>query len=276
MSMSKMVILLTACINPNGMPFTKLTMPTERMKQYIYALRFYLNNTSIPVVFVENSNTDISIFFKKEIRPHYLEIHTFQGNKNLEKGKGYGEAEIIEYAINHSKLICSNCCLIKITGRLVIKNLNSLINIRRILFLNQSIQSTINSELSFADSRIIIAPIGFYNLFLRNKNRINDSNKVFFEHILAETIKIQSKFDYIPFVIEPQISGYSGSTGEKYEFNAQTFNQMMTYLNYSLYLYTKLKKESKSKKYHLKDSLFFIFHNFIKSYCKLCNSKHYI
>lgn len=36
------ILLLTACINPDGMPFTCLADVGVRKKQYIEALNFYL------------------------------------------------------------------------------------------------------------------------------------------------------------------------------------------------------------------------------------------
>ena len=38
------ILLLTACINPDGMPFTCLADVGVRKKQYIEALNFYLKN----------------------------------------------------------------------------------------------------------------------------------------------------------------------------------------------------------------------------------------
>lgn len=60
----KAVILLTGCINPNGMPFTQLTDTSDRQKQYVDAIHYYINNTDCKIVFCENSNTDINTLFK--------------------------------------------------------------------------------------------------------------------------------------------------------------------------------------------------------------------
>ena len=67
------ILLLTACINPDGMPFTCLADVGVRKKQYIEALNFYLKNTTRKIVFVENSGTDISSSFKdfQHIQKYY-------------------------------------------------------------------------------------------------------------------------------------------------------------------------------------------------------------
>lgn len=76
----RMVILLTACINPNGMSFTKLQDATIRRSQYELALDFYLSKTNLKIVFVENTNTYIGTKYEKYVCEGRLEFITFSGN----------------------------------------------------------------------------------------------------------------------------------------------------------------------------------------------------
>lgn len=209
----KAVILLTGCINPNGMPFTQLTDASERQKQYVDAIHYYINNTDCKIVFCENSNTDISSLFKNE--QDRLEILTFAGNQNKQRGKGYGEAEIIEFAIQHSSFISEYNNITKITGRLIIENINDIFLYKFPLQKNDGILCSFHSNLQFADSRIICAPKTFFQLLVNHKEEINDSKDIFFETILAKYIK-NSNYSKYPFWIEPNIIGISGSTGVQY------------------------------------------------------------
>ena len=127
----KHIILLTSCVNPNGMPFTALSDINVRKQQYLDALRFYVNTTPLPIVYVDNSNVDIKEYnVISNIVDDRLELLSFDGNHDKEHGKGYGELEIIDYAIKHSNIINSNknVSIIKITGRLVIVNIMTIIN----------------------------------------------------------------------------------------------------------------------------------------------------
>lgn len=54
---------MTACVDPQGMSNTILQDKDLRKQQYIEALDFYLTKTDLPIVFVENSNTDFSNLF---------------------------------------------------------------------------------------------------------------------------------------------------------------------------------------------------------------------
>lgn len=122
------ILLLTACINPDGMPFTCLADVGVRKKQYIEALNFYLKNTTRKIVFVENSGTDISSSFKDF--QHRIEFLCFDGNLCFDKrkGKGYGEALILEYAMAKSEFITDDVLIFKLTGRLQLININRLIH----------------------------------------------------------------------------------------------------------------------------------------------------
>ena len=212
-----MILLLTGCINPQGMSYTSLTDTGERQRQYIEAIHFYLSHTKYPIVFTENSGTDISSRFKAFISSGRLEYLTFHGNQNKQRGKGYGECEIIEYALSHSQMIHNhqNKYIAKITGRLIVRNITSIARFHTFIWPRQTVFCAINSDLSFPDSRLIIAPLAFYSKFLENKDKIDDKNGYFFEHALCDTLK-GNNFSYSPFFICPHIKGMSGSTGEYY------------------------------------------------------------
>lgn len=245
------LLLLTGCINPDGMSFTSLTDNSIRRSHYLSAIDFYLTKTNLPIIFAENSGTDISNFYTQYIDKKRLEILSFNGNKNKKKGKGYGEAEIIDYALSHSHIISSytnNCIIIKITGRLIINNINEVVNKRMFFQKSKSVICSLNSTLTFADSRIIIAPIFFYRSILKHREEIDDSNSIFFETILLNCIIQENHYYYYPFYIEPQIIGQSGTTGEKYEPYISSAKRRRSYLLYILQIILKFDKELSNNK----------------------------
>ena len=234
-----MILLLTGCINPNGMSFTALSNLEERKRQYISAIRYYLSNTNFQIVFSENSGTDISPLFQEVIDSGRMEYLTFNGNQDKERGKGYGECEIIEYALKQSKLISSSHdqCIAKITGRLIVRNITSIIKWHHLLFPKRTVFCAINSDLSFPDSRLILAPTSFFQLFLHSKEKINDSKDYYFEHALRDTLIKENTYPYTPFFIMPHIEGISGSTGESYsQHTPHTISFAFRYAKYAFYL----------------------------------------
>ncbi|MFD2932525.1 hypothetical protein [Spirosoma flavum] len=218
----KVVIILTGTVNPDNMAFTKLQDANVRKSQYIDSIRFWIEVAKVPIVFVENTNTDLSPYFENELYSNSIEILSFNGNdydKSL--GKGYGELNCLEYAYLNSKFIKDSEFIFKVTGR------NKLINFST--FLNDYfVQSNVNIlvdfkwNLSFCDSRFF----GFTTSFLPEyllpyKNIVDDSKGVFFEHILCKAALTAIAHDYVykPLITLPRIEGYSGSTGVKYNSN---------------------------------------------------------
>ena len=232
------IILLTACINPGGMPFTVVSDATQRLNQYLLALQFYLQNTSCPIVFVDNSNMDKTPFLEYESQyGSRLEILSFDGNKVKTQGKGFGEMEIIEYALIHSKfnLLLDKHRIVKITGRLIVRNINSLLKCDKWhLYPYKSIVCHVNSDLTFADSRIFISLGSFMNLLVKQKKYLNDTKGIYFEHLLCQQIKQQKTYTFFLFITEPHFEGISGSTGIKYEKPNTSLLYKLRYLNFQM------------------------------------------
>ena len=156
-----MVILLTACINPNGMSFTKLQDATIRRSQYELALDFYLSKTNLKIVFVENTNTYIGTKYEKYVCEGRLEFITFSGNSYQKSlGKGYGEALIIREAIKQSHIICQCNFIVKITGRLIVENINALLT--EFSWEKKTVAANCSTHGGWVDSYFFIAPCDFF------------------------------------------------------------------------------------------------------------------
>ncbi|MCI7017151.1 MAG: hypothetical protein MR923_08650 [Prevotella sp.] len=276
----KHIILLTSCVNPNGMPFTALSDINVRKQQYLDALRFYVNNTPLPIVYVDNSNVDIKEYnVISNIVDDRLEILSFDGNHDKEHGKGYGELEIIDYAIKHSNIINSNTnvSIIKITGRLVIVNIMTILNQLKynILPSSNSVICSMNSDFSMADSRLLIAPLNFYKRLIENRMAINDSEGVYLEHVLCSLIKKQNLYAFHTFFSEPQYQGVSGSTNITYEAKKHTFREKIRYAEYvisQIFMFPYAKK----KHFHvhfIRKSFLLLLLNSLKLTNKLAGSK---
>ena len=212
----KYVILLTACVNPGGMPFTTLVDTSERLRQYREALNFYLCQTSLPVVFCENTLCDFSEDYRNYINEGRLEYITFDGNGfDRCRGKGYGEALIMGEAFGRSRLLAACDFVVKITGRLTVRNIGALVRDNGRM-MTPTIQ-TFYPNNRMIDSRVFIAPKSFVtDNFLSRKEQISDSEDIFFEHILFESLVSRCSFVYVPFLKVPLIEGVSGSTGNQY------------------------------------------------------------
>lgn len=213
--MKEYCILLTACVNPNGMSQTALQDVCIRRQQYIDAINYYLLKTSFRIVIVENSGNDLSSYINSNISNNRIEFITFKGNDyNRELGKGYGEAMLIKHAMKHSSFLQECKFVVKITGRLKLKNIYGLLK-EHSLFYNKSDVSVFFYCLDLIDSRFFVATHSFLlNSFLPQIVDINDSKGIYFEHVLEKSLTSNSRVFLFHI---PVFEGISGSSGDAYE-----------------------------------------------------------
>lgn len=223
MKQKNVVIFMTACINPKGMNDTKLQNVAIRRSQYIRAIDYYLKNTPphCKILFIENSNEDISPEYQAEIKCGRMEVITFEGNDyNRALGKGYGEGLILKKGFEMSKIIGRDTTIIKVSGRHIVKNFNVIMNASQILTHSlHYVVCDINKRTRGANSDMFIASMDFYDIFLKNISNIDESKGIWFEHVLFDSIEQYcrkgNEFVYLPVPLNQE--GQSGSTGEMFK-----------------------------------------------------------
>lgn len=213
-------ILLTGTINVGNISNTKHRDADIRKKEYIESINYYLSFTNYKILFVENSNVNISKYFVEFIELGRLEILSFNGNSfNPNLGKSFGEIEIIEYAFNNSKILNQTDNVIKITGRYRILNINSIVDNEY----ENTLVSSFYYDLNLMDSRIFYAPKYFFlNYLIKKKYLINENKFIYFEHILSKAAfeflsDINNK--HIQFKNIPHIKGVFGTFNKRYNSN---------------------------------------------------------
>lgn len=208
---------MTACINPNGMSQTVLQDSHVRKQQYVNAINYYLKNTPFQILFIENSGVDISFLYQDQISNDRMEVLTFDGNdydKSL--GKGYGEGLVIKFGIRHSKLLQDSSVIIKVSGRHIVKNINSIWQwSNKLTSSSRYVVCDVNRKTRGANSDLFIGSVDFFDTLLDNVKSIDESRSIWFEHILYESIdqfvKDGNEFQYLPLPLNQE--GQSGSMG---------------------------------------------------------------
>lgn len=209
------LLLLTGTIQPNTQQTVKLIDGNERRKQYIDAIDFYLQKTNFKLLFVENSGNDISDRFQGyESRIEFL---TYVSQPTVpDRGKGYKEMEILNYAMNTSKFINDINYIIKITGRLKILNINYLLQHNDRLF-KTAVVSNIY-KLGKMDSRFFLFNKKFWP-YLKDKGEKIDINYSFEQALWLATkiycVESEKKL-YRQFSSPLLVKGTSGSFDTPY------------------------------------------------------------
>jgi hypothetical protein len=128
-------LLLTASVDPKGMPGITQTDPVEREATYADCLRFYLQNDPRVrrIIFAENSGWPLNRFHEEVAanNPHAKEVELLSFNCNdypRERGKSYGELILMKNAIGASRLAGLSRYIGKMTGRNLLFNLTELLD----------------------------------------------------------------------------------------------------------------------------------------------------
>ena len=216
-----MVLLITGTISPsNEMKNTVLTNVEDRLNLYIETVNFYITKSPIKkIVFCENSNFKTNkfepLFDNARKQKKQFEYIRFQGNINEANihGKGYGDGEIIDYALEKSVLLKSDNYFIKLTGKRMILNSNSFfkkIDENRAYFNRLSLKDS-----KMIDAALYACPIGFYKEnFGKAYLNLSDDIGYWAENKYAEII-INNKLKTYNFPVFPRIEGVSGSCGSQ-------------------------------------------------------------
>lgn len=225
--MTMNVLLITGAIDvkSNLIPLLEVTNCEVRLSQYIhsikYSIDYYTNITH--VVFCENTNynfdySELCQYSKQKGK--VLEIIKFTGNYDLisNHGKGYGEGEIIKYALIHSKILTECTAFYKLTGRVIIRNMDSVIRATKsnnaFIYYPSNIyrgNSNFISTIFYKTDKI------FYETNLINEyQKVEDRNNQFLEYLFLDILK---NHPIKSFGVYPLISGQSGTTGLNYDLS---------------------------------------------------------
>ena len=231
--MSKTLLFLPACIEPlpNVFGLTR-TNHHERLMDHVKAIKFWIkSNPDCEILMVDNSN-----FSKKKLAEHIPEFDskinylTYDGRSDsVKKGTGRGEIEIFKYAYDNSELFRNADLIIKCSARYTFNNISKLLHLKGI-----DLIGNFKNNLSFMDSRVFaFTPLFFINYFYFQKDIIDDSNGLYFEHALAIAAHsmlsdFQNKWMSIPFPLI--VNGVSGKEAN-IRYNS-FFRKILTVFNY--------------------------------------------
>ncbi len=219
------VILLTGTINVQPRKDIAIQNSEVRLKQYLKAIGFYLKE-NYKVVFVENSGYEDDCLSCID-NPNFEYLTFF--SKESELGKGHGEKEIIDFALKESSFLKVIDVFIKITGRLIVCNINKFSNLES----TRCHHANLTRNLSWADTRLMLIDKKFYIEYFDPlcTQFLDETNSVFFEHIHAKAILLSVANGY-KFNLWPEYPEYEGINGQNGSVLNQSFFKRLKYKVY--------------------------------------------
>lgn len=222
------VLVLSMCVRPQQVTRLVLGDPGARLRQYLDALGRLL--TCAPAVnailLIENSGADLAPFrtlvdernvHGKDVELIGVRIDDLPGDR----GKGYGEFSAIDRGLEQSRLACERRYMVKLTGRLGVANLASLV---RALPPQYDMVADVhpdprNPSVGMVDTRLMAFATAFYRRQAAGLyQEMNDATGAWAEHafyLLARRAAGMRVFPRLPR--EPRWIGASASTGERYD-----------------------------------------------------------
>jgi hypothetical protein len=220
-------MVLTASINPNGM-LVKVTDGQTRREQYLRAVRALMETPS-PLVdgitLIENTGADLGDF-------HELARSCNRYNKNVEFisldlndyprefGIGYGEFRLLDAGIAASKFLTPDHYVVKLTGRLIVANLTSILRALPDRFdMAADVKPYKDPATGMCESRLMVFSYNFYREKIVGMYRNVDGSKgIAAEHCLYQVVRHSPQSKIVTRLPrEPLWVGFSGSTGMRYD-----------------------------------------------------------
>ena len=162
-------LILTCTINPIDMPNLVRLSPKIRLEDYKKSFNFWINNNYVnKIIFIENSNSDLSYFkdISNNIKDKEIEIISSNSNNTFEKnlGKGYGQYLCLKEIFDISEIAKNTNYFVDVTGRHSIKNFESII--KDIKKNNADIYLNLTDNLKFTDANIYGGSKKFFTNYL--------------------------------------------------------------------------------------------------------------
>jgi hypothetical protein len=224
----KSALVITSCIYTTA-PYTFLTDPGERKKQYTDSIIFFIKKSPFKrIVVCDNSGFNYPDSLNDLAREHnkQLELLFFHANNELvsQYGKGYGEGEILAFVLANSLLIGQSESFMKITGRLKLLNVEPLL--RRLdegenyfmpLSLLRPRFMLPGPARRCVDVRVYYTTKTFFKDHLLDAYKnVRDRNTFFLEHAYHQAM-VNAAGQVKCFPVAPEITGMSGSNGWMFE-----------------------------------------------------------
>lgn len=218
-------ILLTSCVIVSDHSVS-LKDESTRIRLTIESIEKWLAISSdLHLVICDGSNYDFSQIVFEKFPNANIECLFFENNKELVGiyGKGYGEGEIINYALLNSAYLKESDFFAKCTAKLWVENYFECLSNWNGTFLCKGFFSNVFSfmktQFSYIDTRFYLVSKLFYSENLASTYlHIGGQQGLSLEHCFRDVI-LKGNFEKVMFNVPPVICGVGGGAGTYYKNN---------------------------------------------------------
>ena len=200
--------------------------PDQRANYTLDSIGQWLKvSPDIRLVICDGSGYDFSGIVKKRYPGSSVECLFFENDKQLVErhGKGYGEGEIIKYALLHSPALNDAKWFAKCTGKLWVSNFLGCLKEWNDFFLCKAYFSHVFSfkspKFEYVDTRFYLTDKDVYLKYFSEAHlEVGGMNGTSIEDKFKEMV-LRNKFTHVVFRVPPVIQGMGGGAGMYYRNN---------------------------------------------------------
>ena len=217
-------ILLTSSVIAHDLGVA-LTDTNERLRLALESVREWLKiDPTLSLVLCDGSGFDFGPAVQKQFPDARIECLYFQNDvgKVLAQGRGYGEGEIVRFAVEHSRLIADAGCFAKCTSKLWVENFSDCAGQWNGRLLLKGVFENVFSlkrptQLWHIDTRFYIASIEMYRRYLIDAHQVIQKDQGYgLEECFRDVLQRES-LQHVLLSVAPVICGVGGGTGVYYK-----------------------------------------------------------
>jgi hypothetical protein len=218
-------ILLTSCVVVSDHSVA-LKDAESRIKFTLESVEKWLSiSPDLRLVICDGSNFDFSNLVRERFPGASIESICFDNNKELVnlQGKGYGEGEIVKYALLNSAFLQESDFFAKCTAKLWVENFLECLECWNGRFVCKGYFSNVfsfrSTRFEFVDTRFYLTDKSFYLKYLDSAHlKVGGEQWLSLEDCFRDVI-LQENFGQLLFTIPPVICGVGGGSGKYYKNN---------------------------------------------------------
>ena len=215
-------LLLTSCVFVSA-PFVEVNDPKIRIDLTLESIRQWLRIAGkLNIVICDGSGYDFAKDTTEEFPDIKIECIYFKNDTEsvLTHGKGYGEGEIIKYALEHSEYLKGSDYFAKCTSKLWVTNFPEIIsrwnNVFQCQFGLEKPKTIRNAKPASIDTRFYIINKYYYlEHFIDAYKNVNDNDGYYLEHCFKDVIldkKLRASSSLFP--VPPLIKVWPAQQGK--------------------------------------------------------------
>ena len=231
-------LIITTAALPGDVPFLEMRDSEQRIAKYLKAINIWLKKIpDLRIVLCDGTGFDwIDIVEEKYPNHHFECLHFINDMNSVKKyGKGFGEIEILNFAVNNSRYVAEQSRFMKITGKYWVNNICKFDD--EDLFCDFKCKSTFlifKLKLLYINSSFFICSSQMYLKYFYNSSiLINYHSGDDLEHVMGKII-ISNNIKNYQFKRFPGIAGWSGTSNTPFDLSPITLKDKLREIKYRL------------------------------------------